>query len=108
MARYIAQKVLALLAVQFGVSLIVFFLIRLVPGDVVDVIYGQYMSSQRLDEIRALFGLDRPALIQYVEWLGRLLHGDFGRSLVSGRSIATDLALRFPVNLELALLAAAW
>jgi peptide/nickel transport system permease protein len=106
--RYLVQKLLSLLAVQFGVSLIVFFLIRLVPGDVVDYLYGQYVSSQRIDEIRALFGLDRPLLVQYGEWLGRVLHGDFGRSLVSGRSIANDLAMRFPVTAELALLAAAW
>lgn len=108
MTRYVAQKLLSLVAVQFGITLIVFFLIRLVPGDVVDVLYGQYMSSQRVDEIRALFGLDRPVLVQYADWLGNLLHGDFGRSLVSGRSIATDLAMRFPVTLELALLAMAW
>jgi peptide/nickel transport system permease protein len=106
--RYVAQKLLSLLAVQFGITLVVFFLIRLVPGDVVDVLYGQYMSSQRVDEIRALFGLDRPALVQYADWLGSLLRGDFGRSLVSGRPIAGDLAMRFPVTLELALLAMAW
>jgi peptide/nickel transport system permease protein len=106
--RYLAQKLLSLVAVQFGVSLVVFFLIRLIPGDVVDYLYGQYVSSQRIDEIRALFGLDRPLLVQYGEWLGRVLHGDFGRSLVSGRPIANDLAMRFPVTAELALLAAAW
>jgi peptide/nickel transport system permease protein len=61
-----------------------------------------------VDEIRALFGLDRPVLVQYADWLGSLLHGDFGRSLVSGRSIAGDLAMRFPVTLELALLAMVW
>ncbi|HEY7062340.1 MAG TPA: ABC transporter permease [Chloroflexota bacterium] len=108
MTRYLAQKLLSLVAVQFGVSLVVFFLIRLIPGDVVDYLYGQYVSSQRIDEIRALFGLDRPLLVQYGEWLGRVLHGDFGRSLVSGRPIANDLAMRFPVTAELALLAAAW
>src|SRR5690348_6374163 len=108
MTRYLAQKLLALLAVQIGVSLVVFFLIRLVPGDVVDYLYGQYMSSQRIDEVRAMFGLDRPLLVQYVDWLGRLLHGDLGRSLVSGRPIANDLAMRFPVTMELTALAAAW
>jgi peptide/nickel transport system permease protein len=66
------------------------------------------MSSQRVEEIRALFGLDRPVVAQYVDWLGNLLHGDFGRSLVSGRPIATDLAMRFPVTFELSLLAASW
>src|SRR5262249_16300748 len=108
MTRYVALKLLSLLAVQFGITLVVVFMIRLVPGDVVDFLYGQYMSQQRVDEIPPLFGLDRPILVQYAEWLGNLLRGDFGRSLVSGRSIATDLALRFPVTLELTLLAVAW
>ena len=108
MSRYLLQKLLSILAVQFGVSLVVFFLIRLVPGDVVDYLYGQYVSSQRIEEIRALFGLDRPLVVQYWEWLSRVLHGDLGRSLLSGRPIANDLAMRFPVTAELALLAIAW
>jgi peptide/nickel transport system permease protein len=108
MTRYIFQKLLSLLAVQFGITLIVFFMIRLVPGDVVDYLFGQYMSSQRLDEIRALFGLDRPAVVQYVEWLGNVLHGDLGKSLLSGRPIADDIALRFPITAQLTLMAAAW
>jgi peptide/nickel transport system permease protein len=108
MARYILEKLLSLVAVQFGITLIVFFMIRLVPGDVVDYLFAQYMSSQRMNEIRALFGLDRPALVQYAEWLGNLLHGDLGKSMLSGRSIAGDIALRFPVTAELALIAVAW
>jgi peptide/nickel transport system permease protein len=106
--RYILQRLLALLAVEVGISIIVFFMIRLVPGDVVDYIFAQYMSSERMNEIRALWGLDRPAVQQYFEWLGGVLHGDFGRSILSGRSIANDVAMRFPVTLQLALMAAAW
>jgi peptide/nickel transport system permease protein len=108
MTRYIAEKLVSLVGVLLGISLIVFLMIRLVPGDTVDFIFGQYMSSQRMDEIRALWGLDRPLSTQYLEWLGRMLHGDFGRSILTGRDIAPDILLRFPVTLELTLLAAAW
>src|ERR687883_323534 len=108
MPRYIAEKLVSLVGVLLGISLIVFLLIRLVPGDTVDFIFGQYMSSQRMDEIRALWGLDRPLATQYLEWLGRTLRGDFGRSILTGREIAPDILLRFPVTIELALLAALW
>jgi peptide/nickel transport system permease protein len=108
MTRYIVQKLISLLAVQFGITLIVFFMIRLVPGDIVDYLYAQYMSSERLDQIRVLFGLDRPILVQYADWLGNLLHGDLGKSMLSGRPINTDIALHFPVTAELALFAVAW
>jgi peptide/nickel transport system permease protein len=108
MTNYIAQKLAALLVVQFGITLVVFFMIRLVPGDIVDFIFAQYMSSQRMDEIRALWGLDRPAIEQYVDWLSRLVQGDFGRSMLTGRSITGDIVTRFPVTMQLAAMAAAW
>jgi peptide/nickel transport system permease protein len=108
MTRYIVQRVLALLAVQFGITLIVFFLIRLVPGDLVDYIFAQYMNSGRMNEIRALWGLDRPVVEQYLDWLGRLLQGDFGRSLLTGRPITNDILMRFPVTAQLSAMAATW
>jgi peptide/nickel transport system permease protein len=108
MARYLAQKLASLIAVQFGITLIVFFMIRLVPGDVVDFLYAQYMSKQRADEIRVLFGLDRPAIVQYADWLWNLLHGDLGTSMLSGRPILGDILLRFPTTAELALYSLLW
>jgi peptide/nickel transport system permease protein len=108
MSKYIAQKLVSLIAVQFGITLIVFFMIRLVPGDIVDYIFGLYMGTERMNEIRALWGLDRPLLVQYGDWMGRLLQGDFGRSILTGRSITDDIAMRFPVTAQLSLLAALW
>ena len=83
-------------------------MIRLVPGDTVDFIFGQSMSPERMNEIRRLWGLDRPALVQYADWLGGLLHGDFGHSILSGRPIVTDIAMRLPVTIELSAAAALW
>ncbi|HEY0583044.1 MAG TPA: ABC transporter permease [Chloroflexota bacterium] len=108
MTRYILEKLLSLVGVLLAISAVVFLMIRLVPGDTVDFIFGQSMSAQRMDEIRALWGFDRPLLSQYLDWLGRLLHGDFGRSILSGRPIGPDLLLRLPVTFELALLAGLW
>jgi peptide/nickel transport system permease protein len=108
MTRYIVQRLFALLVVQFSITLIVFFLIRLVPGDLVDFIFAQYMSSGRMDQIRALWGLDRPVVEQYLDWLSRLLRGDFGNSMLRGRPILDDIVSRFPVTAQLSAIAAAW
>lgn len=108
MTRYLVQKVLSLVLVLLGISMVVFSMIRLVPGDVVDFLYGQYMGSERLNEIRALWGLDRPLVLQYLDWMGRVLQLDFGRSLVSGRAISEEIASRLPVTLHLSVMAALW
>ena len=108
MTRYIVQKLFSLILVQLGISVVVFYMIRLVPGDVVDFIYGLYMGSGRMDEIRALWGFDRPLVVQYFDWLGRLLQFDFGRSLVSGRAISAEIFTRLPVTLHLSFMAALW
>ena len=108
MSRYIVQKLVSLLLVQLGISVVVFYMIRLVPGDAVDYIYGLYMSSGRIEEIRALWGLDRPIVVQYAEWISRVVQLDFGRSLLSGRPIADEIFARLPVTLHLSLMAGAW
>lgn len=108
MNRYIVQKLFSLVLVQLGISVVVFFMIRLVPGDAVDYIYGLYMGSERMDEIRALWGLDRPMVTQYLDWMGRVLQLDFGRSLVSGRAISEEIGRRLPVTMHLSVMAAAW
>jgi peptide/nickel transport system permease protein len=106
--RYIGYKLLSLVIVLLGMSLLVFFIVRLVPGDVVTYLYGLYMSAEQQNQVRALFGLDRPLWVQYFEWLGNLLQGNFGRSLISGRSIGGDILLRLPVTAQLAFMSALW
>jgi len=106
--RYIVQKLFSLVLVLLGISIVVFYMIRLVPGDVVDFLYGQYMGSERMNEIRALWGLDRPLVVQYLDWMGRVLQLDFGRSLVSGRAISEEIVTRLPVTLHLSFMAGLW
>jgi peptide/nickel transport system permease protein len=99
----LVRRIVGVLPVLFGVSLAVFLMIRLVPGDVVDVLLGTegVASPQRMAELRRLFGLDRPFYVQYAEWAGRMLTGDLGRSLRTGRPILADVLARLPVTIQL-------
>ncbi|MBV9328157.1 MAG: ABC transporter permease [Chloroflexi bacterium] len=108
MARYVLARIVLLVPVLIGVSLVTFSLIRLVPGDPVAVVLGSETQAtpQQVAAIRAAFGLDEPAPLQYVHWLGRVLSGDLGTSFRTGRSLSQELALRLPVTLELSMLAA--
>ena len=93
-----------------GVSVLVFGMVRLVPGTVVEQLLGQaaIASPEVLASFRAYFGLDRPVPVQYVHWLGGVLRGDFGASWLSGRPVIGLFAERLPVSAELALLAVGW
>ena len=87
----------------FGVLVLVFAMVRLVPGDVVTNLIGldTNITPERREELRRLFGLDLPLHTQFGQWFGALLQGNLGSSLRTERSVLTDLALRFPVTLQL-------
>jgi peptide/nickel transport system permease protein len=105
---YLLARVALLVPVLFGVSVVTFALIRLVPGDPVAVVLGPDSRARPEDiaAIRAAFGLDEPPPLQYVRWMGHVLRGDLGTSFRSGRSLTEELALRLPVTVELTVLAA--
>lgn len=109
MIPYLARRTLLAFLALFGVIVLVFVMVRLVPGDVVTNLVGLEgnVTKERMVELRRLFGLDLPIHVQFAQWFGALLTGDLGSSLRSGRPIATDIALRFPVTLELSVLALA-
>jgi peptide/nickel transport system permease protein len=94
--------------VLLGVSLVTFSLIRLVPGDPVTVVLGPdaRTTPEQIQAIRAAFGLDEPAPLQYLRWLGHIATGDLGTSFRTGRALTQELQLRLPVTIELTLLAA--
>ncbi len=104
---WLTRRLLLALLAALGVVVLVFLLIRLVPGDVVTNLIGLEgnVSAAQQAEMRRLFGLDQPLPVQFGQWFGALLHGDLGVSLRTGRSVFGDLLLRFPVTFELALLA---
>ena len=86
MLAYILRRLLLLIPTLWIVSLIVFFSIRLIPGDAVDAQLGEAAggSKERIAQMRAELGLDQPAGLQYLAWLGGVVRGDLGNSLSSG------------------------
>src|SRR5262249_14325231 len=109
MRTYLLRRLLALVPTLFFASLIVFFTIRLIPGDVVDLMLSQNdVSADKMSRGRviAALGLDKPMWEQYLRWVGAiLLHGDLGKSLWQGTPVTEHLAARLPVTFELGLIA---
>jgi len=105
---YVLARLVLVIPVLFGVSLVTFSLIRLVPGDPVTVVLGPdaRTTPEQVAAIRTAFGLDEPAPVQYLRWMGHILSGDLGTSFRTGRSLTAELALRLPVTIELTVLAA--
>jgi peptide/nickel transport system permease protein len=107
MRLYVARRLLLMVPTLIGVTIVVFSLVRLLPGDAVAMLLQDYAYAKDADEMRARLGLDRPAHVQYVEWLGGLLQGNLGTSLRSKTPVADELANRMPVTAELGLMAMA-
>ncbi|MCH8195677.1 MAG: ABC transporter permease [Chloroflexi bacterium] len=112
MGRYIVRRLLLMIPTLFIVSLLVFFLMRIVPGDAVDAQLGQAAAAgggvtpELEAQIRAELGLDRPAHIQYFVWVGNALQGDLGNSLqFKNRTVWSELRVAIPVSLEIAIMA---
>ena len=109
MLVFLGRRLLLAIPSLFGVALVTFVLMRSVPGDVVTQLVGvlEDISPERLAELRRLFGLDLPVHVQFAQWFGAVLQGDLGTSLRTGRSVALDIGLRFPVTLQLTLMSLA-
>lgn len=107
MNRYLLQRLMLVIPTLAGVSLIIFTLMRLLPGDVVDILFGgDTQADQRtLDQIRENLGLNRPLAVQYLEWIGGFLSGNFGVSMRTGIPVAESIAQGMPVTLQLAVMA---
>ncbi len=105
MHLYLAQRLSLVLPTLVGVSIVVFLLVRLLPGDAVTMLLQDYAYAKDADELRAKLGLDRPIYVQYVDWLGGALRGDLGTSLRSKTPVGEELLNRMPVTAELGVLA---
>ena len=110
MSRFLVRRLLLTLPVLFFVSLIVFSLISLIPGDPARVLLGEEVSTDALEVLRKQLGLDRPLHIRYLYWLGRIVKGDFGKSVRDGRPVLDTLLQKLPTTIELAItsLIVAW
>jgi peptide/nickel transport system permease protein len=99
--KYFFKRLLVAIPSLVIASLIVFSLVRLIPGDVVVLMMEENQYADDLEAMRAKLGLDRPIYVQYFEWIGRALVGDLGESLYTRRPVAQELLTRVPVSLEL-------
>lgn len=106
MQRYIIRRLGYSFVSILGLTLLVFILLRAVPGDVVTILAGAegaMLTEERMEEVREEFGLNRPLPVQYVAWLGDMAQGDFGASLFTGRPVLDSFWGRLPVTAQLGL-----
>lgn len=101
MLRYVARRVLLIVPVALLVTMIVFTLLRLSPGDPVLAYAGEERDPQVLEQVRHSLGLDQPVPIQYLAWLGHVVRGDFGRSIRTQQPVRDSIVERLPATLEL-------
>jgi peptide/nickel transport system permease protein len=106
MVSYALRRIAVLVPTLFIALTLIFVITRLLPGSPVSTLLGgQSVSAEMMDEVERQLGLDRPILVQYLEWLPRILSGDFGKSLFFSKPVAEVILQRFPVTLSLTVLA---
>jgi peptide/nickel transport system permease protein len=109
MLHYILKRLLLMIPTLFGVAVLIFLLLRVVPGDVVEARYltqgSQFQSQNLMDLERKKLGLDQPLWKQFTRWMGGVLRLDFGLSMWTGSPITEEIKLRFALSLQLAIMA---
>ena len=105
MARFIARRVLLAIPTLLFASILIFLLLRLIPGDPATVIAGSDATPAQVAAVRHDLGLDAPLVVQYVTWLNRALHGNFGRSLIGKYPVWDQVKRAYPATLELSIAA---
>lgn len=106
MGRYLARRLVSLIPVLIGMSLLIFGAMRLLPGDIVDVMVGMQSSAtaEQRQAVEQQYGLDQSLPEQYLRWMGRVVQGDLGLSMRTKQPITDDLLRKLPVTVELAIL----
>lgn len=105
MSRYLFGRVFHMVLVLFGISVVVFVMLKLTPGDPAATLLGIQATPAELARVQHAMGLDRPWVVQFGIWFGNLLRGDLGVSYISRKPVAELIATRFPATLELTILA---
>ena len=110
MQRYIARRLMLSVPTIFGVTVLIFLAMRVIPGDPLDMIQSEgsarkVLSAEELQQARASLGLDKPYHIQYLTWIGDILRGDLGQSFWRGDKVRDIIARRAPITAEIALMA---
>jgi peptide/nickel transport system permease protein len=106
-AAYIVRRLLLMLVTLIGMSILIFVMLRLVPGNITDIIFDSagFVNPAQKKKIERQLGLDQPIAVQYVNWIGGLMRGDLGYAYVSEKPAIDEIVPRIPVTAKLALLA---
>lgn len=107
MIKYIIRRLLMIIPVLLGVSILAFLLIHLIPGDPVVAMLGERATPDQVAYLEEALGLNDPLYVQYGRFMGRILQGDFGRSIHSNSSVLWEMGMRFPATIELTVAAMA-
>ena len=105
MGSYVIKRLVGLVPILFGISVLVFTILHLVPGDPASIMLGTNATPEAIAALRASMGLDQPLITQYLSWLGGLVKGDFGVSVHTGEAILPQILKRFSITLQLTLFA---
>src|SRR3970040_2382131 len=108
MRQYVLNRLLLMVPTLLGVAVLVFLLLRVAPGDIVELKYagvGAYVSQESMDAERAQLGLDQPLWKQFIDWIWGIVRLDFGTSMWTGRPITYEIAIRLQLSLQLAIMA---
>ena len=101
MLKYTIRRLLAAIPVLFGLSIVLFAFVHFLPGDPCRSILGQHASVEACNRLRENLGLDDPLIVQYLNYMGKLLTGDFGASIINNKPFLTEFGVRFPATIEL-------
>ncbi len=101
MTSYLTRRLAQLVPILVGVSVLVFLFIHLIPGDPAYAMLGERATPDSVERIHHQLGLDRPLALQYFDYVGKLVRGDLGTSIVTNQSVAGELTARFPATVEL-------
>jgi len=101
LGTYILKRIILMLVVMLGVATIVFFITRVIPADPVGAILGGNAPIERVDAMRHQLGLDKPIILQFIDYIKGIVHADFGISLKSNRPVLIDIINYFPATIEL-------
>ncbi|WP_418302544.1 ABC transporter permease [Lysinibacillus fusiformis] len=103
MSKYILNRTLSMLITLIGVSILVFLMMHLIPGDPVTYILGDFASEEAIVEMKKTLGLDQPLFIQYTDYIKNVLQGNLGTSYITGLTVGEEIMARFPITVQLAL-----
>src|SRR6516165_199530 len=110
MFAYIVRRLALMLLTLLGISIVIFFLLRIVPGNIVGILFAAagYVDPADKANLERQLGVDQPLVVQYLQWIGGLLRGDLGYSYVSERPALDEILPRIPITAKLAALALAF